>query len=188
MSPARPGLGAKECLAPHPVPESKITVGATHTTHSQTARDGNPAAKGKQPPRHTDASQHRPHPDRQAQPQPLTLEAPSGMPIGAFRQDLPMDLDSLDQEVARRASSWANAGATWEVTHGRATPKPAAWIRVETSDAMGELTLWVSGEADMAWVRPIPDGDIQQEHYEITGELGLRGCLDDFERHLGIRT
>jgi hypothetical protein len=99
-----------------------------------------------------------------------------------------MDLDRLNPEVAQRASSWANAGATWELTHGSATAQRSVWIRVEMADAMGELILQVSGEAHMAWVRPIPDGDIQQEHYDIIGQLGLRACLDDLEAHLGLRT
>lgn len=99
-----------------------------------------------------------------------------------------MDLDLLDQEVARRTEVWSASGASWELKHGALTPKPAAWVRIETSDGSGELILWVSGEAEMAWVRPIPDGEIHQEHYEISGELGLRGCLDYLEGHLGIRT
>jgi hypothetical protein len=115
------------------------------------------------------------------------------VPIGlvlalAHRQDLAVDLDLLDQEVARRAAAWTAAGASWELTHGDPTPKPAAWVRVETPDAEGDLILWVSGEAETSWVRPISGGEVRNEHHEIDSEAALRDCLDDFEDHLGIRT
>lgn len=99
-----------------------------------------------------------------------------------------MDLDLFAQEVARRAAGWTALWATWEVTHGTQPPKPSKSLRLETTDALAELTMWVSGEADLSWVRPIPDADVRVEHYEITDELGLRGCLDDLEGHVGLRT
>ena len=40
----------------------------------------------------------------------------------------------------------------------------------------------------MTWASPVPSGEICQEHYEVTSDLGLRGCLDDLEAHLGLRT
>lgn len=99
-----------------------------------------------------------------------------------------MDLDLLSQEVARRAPTWTASGASWEIRRGTQPPKPAVSLRIETTDGLAELTIWVSGEADLSWVRPTPDADICVEHYEISGELGLRGCMDDLEGHLGIRT
>jgi hypothetical protein len=106
----------------------------------------------------------------------------------AHRQDLTVDLDLLDQEVARRTSVWTASGATWKVTHGAQTPKPAAWVRIETSDAEGDLILWVSGEVETSWVRPISGGELRHEHHEITSEVALRDRLDDFEVQRGIRT
>ena len=47
--------------------------------------------------------------------------------------------------------------------------------------------LWVSGEADLTHAQLLPRiTDPSVDHYEITTLLGLTGCLDDFEAHMGI--
>ena len=53
---------------------------------------------------------------------------------------------------------------------------------------MAELTLWVSGEADLTHAGLVPEiTELIVQQYEITSEIGLAGCLDDFETLLGIR-
>lgn len=99
-----------------------------------------------------------------------------------------MDLDLLDREVELRCASWAASGASWELTHGPETPKPAAWLALETHDGLGSLILWVSGEAELEWIRPTPGGDVRAERHEIADKHALRTCLDALEAHLGIRT
>src|SRR4051794_11639211 len=97
-----------------------------------------------------------------------------------------MELEALDAAMAERASRWAAAGVTWEVVRWPPTDKPAASLRAESATATGEIILWVSGEAEMTY-GPLPvTAEPAAEHYELTSGLGLDGCLDDFERHLGV--
>ena len=98
-----------------------------------------------------------------------------------------MDLHELDVEVQDRADRWAAASATWTITRGLTTDKPAIWLRLEVPDGAGEVILWVSGEAEITWLRPL-ESETRMEHYETTGRLGLSGCLDDLEHHLGLGT
>lgn len=101
----------------------------------------------------------------------------------------PMDLDGFDAEVSRRSDSWRDSGASWEFTRGPETDKPAAWVRIDSPHAGGELIVWVSGEAEMSWMRaPFPDGGWAQKHYDLAGTAELLECLDDLERNLGLRT
>jgi hypothetical protein len=96
-----------------------------------------------------------------------------------------MDLDELDQAVSARVLAWRAAGARWEIIRWPVTDKPASSLRVEKADALAELILWVSGEAELMCVRHI-EGQPLSEHYEITTTLGLNGCLDDLEAHIGL--
>jgi hypothetical protein len=97
-----------------------------------------------------------------------------------------VELDSLDAAVAQRAARWAAGGVSWQIIRWPPTDKPAASLRAESPGATGELILWASGEADMTYA-PLPvTEEPVTEHYELTSSLGLDGCLDDFEQHLGI--
>ena len=94
----------------------------------------------------------------------------------------------LDDAVEARQARWAAAGVTWEIVRSPATDKPATSLRAEAPTAVAELTLWVSGEADLTHAGLVPVvTELSVEHYEITSALGLAGCLDDFETVLGIR-
>lgn len=105
-----------------------------------------------------------------------------------FGMDL-VHLDDFDAEVSRRSASWRESGASWEFTRGPETDKPAAWVRIDSPQAGGELIIWVSGEAEMVWARkPFPDGEWGQEHYDLAGTAELQGCLDALERNIGLRT
>lgn len=99
----------------------------------------------------------------------------------------PFDLDWLDREVADRESSWRESGATWTVARGPLTDKPAAQLNVETPQCLGELIVWVSGEAEMMWGPTASATErIHQEHYDLSGSEGLRSCLDDLEHRIGL--
>ncbi len=99
-----------------------------------------------------------------------------------------MDLGLLDDAVAARRARWEAARVTWEIVRGPVTDKPAASLRAEAPTAVAELTLWVSGEADLTHAGLVPVvTELAIEHYELTSALGLAGCLDDFEALLGIR-
>jgi hypothetical protein len=96
-----------------------------------------------------------------------------------------VDLDELDYAVSARVLAWRAAGARWEVIRWPVTDKPASSLRLETADALAELILWVSGEAELIYVRHIEDQPLS-DHYEITTTLALNGCLDDLEAHIGL--
>jgi hypothetical protein len=97
-----------------------------------------------------------------------------------------MDLDELDRAVAARVPAWRAADVRWQIIQGAVTNKPSASLRAEKADAMAELTLWVSGEAELGYVRGIEDEPLWA-HYEITTAVGLNSCLDDLETHVGLR-
>lgn len=103
-----------------------------------------------------------------------------------LREDLFMDLGELDDALSRRARAWHAAEVRWEILRWRLTDKPASSLRVEKDDALAELILWVSGEAELIYTRRIEDPP-KSEHYEITTAVGLNGILDDLEAHIGLR-
>jgi hypothetical protein len=72
------------------------------------------------------------------------------------------------------------------VKRGPVTDNPVTSLRLETRDAMAELLLWVSGEAEVMYGRVAGEG-IVCEHYDITTSMSLRGCLDDLEGYVGLR-
>ncbi len=96
-----------------------------------------------------------------------------------------MDLDELDHAVSARVPAWRAADARWEIIRWPVTGKPAASLRVGRADAEAELILRVSGEADLIYAAGIGKQPVS-EHYEITTALGLNGCLDDLETHIGL--
>lgn len=106
---------------------------------------------------------------------------------GAVLDDRGVDLDELDQAVFARTVRWRAAEARWEIARWPVTDKPAASLRVETAVGMAELTMWVSGEADLVYLRH-PETEPVTEHYELTAALGLVGCLDDLEGFVGLRS
>lgn len=97
-----------------------------------------------------------------------------------------MDLNELDRAVSARASAWRAADARWELVRWADTDKPAVSLRVVSAEAEAELILWVSGEADLLHVRDTENQPVS-EHYEITTGLGLKACLTDLERHIGLQ-
>jgi hypothetical protein len=96
-----------------------------------------------------------------------------------------MDLGELHDAVSRRARAWHAADMRWEVVRWRLTDKPASSLRVEKGDALAELTLWVSGEAELTYTRRMEDPPMS-EHYEITTAVRLDGSLDDLEARIGL--
>lgn len=93
------------------------------------------------------------------------------------------DLDLLDQRVRERADGWGSAGVTWTLHRGPSTPKPAAWVVCETAEAAGQLTVWVSGEAELE-VGYVDRDDFHAVHYDLEDDGALRDCLDELTRLL----
>jgi hypothetical protein len=71
-----------------------------------------------------------------------------------------MDLGELDDAVSRRTHAWHTAEVHWEIVRWRLTDKPASSLRVESGDALAELILWVSGEAELTYTRRMEDSPV----------------------------
>ena len=98
-----------------------------------------------------------------------------------------VDLGLLDKAVAERSSRWESARISWQIVRNDAQPKPGASLRAESPSRVAELLLWDSGEAELIHAELEPRGtDPTIDHYELTTWVGLNGCLDDFEGHMGV--
>lgn len=94
-----------------------------------------------------------------------------------------MDLAALHEIADQRRSAWNAAGARWAVTDGPLTDKPAAWLTLSTHQVEGQLTVWVSGEAEMDWGTLERGGS---RHYDLDTRESLGGCVADLEKALGL--
>jgi hypothetical protein len=86
--------------------------------------------------------------------------------------------------AAERCSLWEAAGVGWEVIDGPLTDKPASWLILSGNTTIGQLTVWVSGEAEMDWGTP-DNGD--QRLYDLDSREALSACVTDLERTIGLR-
>jgi hypothetical protein len=92
-----------------------------------------------------------------------------------------IDLEVLGRLVAARAERWTARDITWTFS----TPDEAACrLDAERGRVVVQLVVWATGEADLI-VGDLVSGDHSTEHYEVTGEVGLIGVLDDLQSHLG---
>ena len=94
------------------------------------------------------------------------------MPIVTF------PLDALGPAVAARAETWERLGLEWRIrpvapNHG----KPVVVSEFESVTWLGNVLIWVSGEAELDAVR-VADDRAVSKHYDLTG-------LDDLEVLLG---
>ncbi|WP_132193902.1 MULTISPECIES: hypothetical protein [Kribbella] len=94
-----------------------------------------------------------------------------------------MNLAALHAIADERREHWAEAGALCEVVDGPLTDKPAAWLILSTDKFAAQLTVWVSGEAEMEWGTP-ERGDAR--HCDIDTLEDLRACVSDLEDALGL--
>jgi hypothetical protein len=92
-----------------------------------------------------------------------------------------VDLGTLRDIARERSARWAENGIGWEIVDGPHTDKPASWLILSANGALGQLTVWVSGEADMEWGTPSDGGE---RHYDVDSSGELRQCVDDLEAAL----
>ena len=90
----------------------------------------------------------------------------------------------LHEIAAERRARWEAAGVGWEVIDGPLTDKPASWLILSGSAAIGQLTVWVSGEAEMDWGTPDNGGE---RHYDLGTREALSACVSDLEGAVGLR-
>lgn len=92
-----------------------------------------------------------------------------------------MELGRLREVAEERSARWAGRGIVWEIVHGPLRDKPASWLVLNANAALGQLTVWVSGEAQMDWGSPSDGG---ARHYDLASVDDLRRCVDDLEAAL----
>jgi len=97
--------------------------------------------------------------------------------------DVPVDLSLLHEIAAERRARWEAVDVAWEVVDGPLTDKPAAWLILSGTIATGQLTVWVSGEAEMDWGTPDGGGE---RHYDLDSREALNACVGDLEGALGL--
>lgn len=107
---------------------------------------------------------------------------------GSVATDAELDLSLLADLVDARSTRWATVRASWAYVNERPNAESHATVlTVETRTTLIELTVWREGTANLI-VADVNKGDIvSDEHYEVTGELGLRGVLDDLDAALDER-
>ncbi len=94
-----------------------------------------------------------------------------------------IDLHLLDSIALTRHLDWHNREVTWSVGHGPPTDKPAAWLVLRGSSGDGQLTVWVSGEAEMDWGN---EHQTQARHYDLKTEADVRSAVRDLETAIGL--
>lgn len=92
-----------------------------------------------------------------------------------------VELSLLRAVSEERRARWRHAGLTCELVEGPPTDEPASWLILGVNDALGQLTVWVSGEAEMDWGTPDDGGS---RHYDLESRDDLNRCVDDLEAAL----
>lgn len=105
-------------------------------------------------------------------------------PVSALAcEDAWVDLDMLHEIAAERRARWEAAGIGWQVVDGTLTDKPASWLVLNGVATVGQLIVWVSGEAEMDWGTPDQGGE---RHYDLDPREALRACVTDLENAVGL--
>jgi hypothetical protein len=94
-----------------------------------------------------------------------------------------VELGLLREIAEERRAQWEAAGVGWELFDGPPTDKPASWLILNGSTAVGQLTVWVSGEAEMDWGTPEDGGE---RHYDLDSREALNACVTDLEDQIGL--
>jgi len=89
----------------------------------------------------------------------------------------------LHEVAADRRARWEAAGVGWEVVDGPLTDKPASCLTLTGSAGIGQVTVWVSGEAEMDWGTPSNGG---QCHYDLGSREDVSACVSDLESAVGL--
>ncbi len=88
-------------------------------------------------------------------------------------------LEALSAAVSARAETWARLGLVW-----RTRPidpnhdKPVVVGEFESATWIGDILVWITGEAELETVRLIDDRMVNK-HYDLTGRADLEVLLDE---------
>ena len=100
---------------------------------------------------------------------------------------MPVDPMLLDELVRERKADWTRRGIESEYHRPAEIPsaeKFATFVQAESSLAMGQLTVWSSGEVDIDGGYIGRDELFAVHHEGIDSAAALKACLDDFTRRL----
>ncbi len=99
-------------------------------------------------------------------------------------QTVQVDLDVFAALVDQKRSFWEQNEIKVEFSRGPSRLKSAAWVTCEGKSALAQLIVWDSGEADLSTASKDSVEMLLVEHYEVTSEIGLLGCLEDLTQYL----
>lgn len=88
-----------------------------------------------------------------------------------------LDLAVVEQLAATRRASWQQLGLDVEFKAWPLGEKPAASLTLTGPDRAGDLTLWVSGEAEFAYGST--PGDVVQRHEDGVTVETVGGLMDE---------
>jgi hypothetical protein len=87
----------------------------------------------------------------------------------------------LAPAVAARAATWTRFGLAWQTGPVSSQPGgPTATSTFESPDWVADITVWATGETELATVR-LTDDRMVNKHYDLTGPGDLEVLLDDWE-------
>jgi hypothetical protein len=104
--------------------------------------------------------------------------------LGSILVVLDFDLADFASAVQERGAGWDAAGIQWQFTLGPTRDKSAAWVTCETTQAIAQLTIWTSGEAELD-IGDLTTGATSHIHYDLTRQ-DLASCLDELTQRLTL--
>jgi hypothetical protein len=86
-------------------------------------------------------------------------------------------LTDLPTAIAARAQDWARAGIAWRLRPTASEYEKSVIIsEFESDDWLGDIMIWVTGEAELQTVR-LRDDRIVNKHYDLSGRADLEALL-----------
>ncbi|WP_067501955.1 hypothetical protein [Actinoplanes sp. TFC3] len=88
-------------------------------------------------------------------------------------------VEALGAAVAARAEVWDSLGLDWQVRPVAANYGKAIVVsEFESATWVGDLMIWVSGEAELDTIR-VADDHMVNKHYDLAGLADLDALLDE---------
>lgn len=97
----------------------------------------------------------------------------------------PVELAWLADEVSAREREWTAVGIAASFHRDPPTDKPAAWVDLDRGAQHGQLIVWVSGEAELAFL-PEASQEPTNVHLDLTGCRDLQDPVDELEWCIGM--
>lgn len=88
-----------------------------------------------------------------------------------------LDLRAAEAVALAKEAGWREQGLTVNFTWGMTTPKPAAWLVLESPERIGQFTFWVSGEGELEVGSS--EEDIYRRHEDGVTAANIGVLMDD---------